>query len=257
MATSEPMLTLNLRRRIREHDEAETEVWQEQTTQQQFAARQTALLLCDVWDDHWCRSAASRCGVLAQKMAFVVEAARAQGVSILHAPSDCMAFYTDHPARRRVLDLPVVSPPAPLNLTDPPLPIDDSDGGCDDIPQCTPSRPWTRQDAAICIADEDGITDSGEEAYRFLRERDITTLLIMGVHTNMCILKRSFGIRQMTRWGVDCVLLRDLTDTMYNPRLAPFVSHEEGTELVITYIEQSWCPTILSADLLASGTDAP
>ena len=72
----------------------------------------------------------------------------------------------------------------------------------------------------------------------------------MGVHTNMCVLGRSFAIKAMTRIGIDCVLVRDLTDAMYNPRKAPFVNHQAGTELVIEYIEKYWCPTVLSQDLM-------
>ena len=37
------------------------------------------------------------------------------------------------------------------------------------------------------------------------------------MHTNMCILDRTFSIKQMVRWGVDIALVRDLTDAMYNP----------------------------------------
>ncbi|GIS61547.1 MAG: hypothetical protein CM1200mP2_37720 [Planctomycetaceae bacterium] len=46
-----------------------------------------------------------------------------------------------------------------------------------------------------------------------------------GVHTNMCVLGRSFGIRQMVRLGFNVVLARDLTDAMYDPRDRPYVSH--------------------------------
>jgi hypothetical protein len=56
----------------------------------------------------------------------------------------------------------------------------------------------------------------------------------------------------MTKWGVRCILLRDLTDAMYDPQAAPFVSHERGTELVIEHIERHWCPSALSADLRAA-----
>jgi len=52
------------------------------------------------------------------------------------------------------------------------------------------------------------------------------------------------------KWGVNCILVRDLTDAMYNPRRPPYVSHEKGTELVVEYIEKYWCPSILSDDLL-------
>jgi hypothetical protein len=72
----------------------------------------------------------------------------------------------------------------------------------------------------------------------------------MGVHTNMCVLNRSFAIKQMVRWGIDVILVRDLTDAMYNPALSPYVSHDEGTRLVVAYIEKLWCPTIHSRDLV-------
>ena len=111
--------------------------------------------------------------------------------------------------------------PQPLSdLSDPPLPIDDSDGGCD-----TPNNTlkvntavWTREHPALRIAPGDLISDNGREVYSALKLRGIDTLLVMGVHTNMCVLKRSFAIRQMTKWGIRCILIRDLTDSMYNPR---------------------------------------
>jgi nicotinamidase-related amidase len=85
--------------------------------------------------------------------------------------------------------------------------------------------------------------------YSYLRHQGIEQLLIMGVHTNMCVLNRSFAIKQMVRWGVDVTLVRDLTDTMYNPAMPPYVSHAEGTRLVVEYVEKFWCPTIHSQDL--------
>ena len=72
----------------------------------------------------------------------------------------------------------------------------------------------------------------------------------MGVHTNFCILHRSFSIKQMVRWGVNIILVRDLTDTIYSPAKPPYVSHDEGTRLVIGFIEKFWCPTLESAELL-------
>ncbi|HCP99767.1 MAG TPA: hypothetical protein DIT99_03315 [Candidatus Latescibacteria bacterium] len=110
-------------------------------------------------------------------------------------------------------------------------------------------RAESRQHPAIEIAESDAISDDGCEVYSVLHGRGIKTLLFTGVHTNMCVLNRSFGIKQMTRWGVECVLVRDLTDTMYNPAMSPYVSHEEGTGLIIEFIEKFWCPTIDSSDL--------
>jgi hypothetical protein len=77
-----------------------------------------------------------------------------------------------------------------------------------------------------------------------------SNVVLMGVHTNMCVLGRPFGIRQLVRLGKNVVLARDLTDAMYDPRQPPYVSHARGTELVVEHVERYWCPSILGADLM-------
>ena len=243
-----PHLLLNLRTQVVTH--RGTGFWDRVTIPKLFLVPETAILICDMWDDHWCRGAAERGAVLAEKANGVIAAAREIGVQIIHAPSGTMDHYAYTPQRRRIADVPRVETPEPLDLPiPPPLPIDDSDGGCD-TGETDQRRAWTMQHAAIEIADGDVISDDGDEVYSFMRASRIANLVIMGVHTNMCVLNRSFAIKQMTRWGVRCVLVRDLTDTMYNPERAPYVSHNRGTELVIEYIERHWCPSMLSDDLL-------
>ncbi len=214
-----------------------------------FLPEETAILICDMWDKHWCSGATRRVNILAQRMDLLIQRARSKRVRIIHAPSDTMGFYADYPQRKCILEVPAANPPESLKLSDPPLPIDDSDGGCD-TPGDTPYQAWTRQHPSLSIGLEDVISDDGHQIYSYLRQQKIRTLLVMGVHTNMCVLNRSFAIRQMTRWGVRCALIRDLTDTMYDPQDPPHVSHEQGTELVIEHIEKYWCPTLLSEDLL-------
>jgi type 1 glutamine amidotransferase len=127
------------------------------------------------------------------------------------------------------------------------LPIDDSDGGCETAERS--SRAWTRQIATIQIEPGDAITDSNE-ALALMQQRGIDHVVIMGVHTNMCVLGRPFGIRQLVKQGKNVVLVRDLTDTMYNPARRPFVSHFTGTDLVVEHIEKYWCPSVTSVDFL-------
>jgi nicotinamidase-related amidase len=244
--------TVPLQLHLRTRTETPSGHWQEATLLKELPAGETAILICDMWNEHWCRSATRRCDAIAHKMAPIIEAARARGVQIIHSPSDCMEYYKDTPQRRRMMELPAVEPPIPREITEPPLPIDDSDGGCDDTPQDEQRKAWTHQHPAIRIAPEDGISDNGREVYNLLHQRGIKNLIIMGVHTNMCVLGRSFSIRQMTRWGIQCILARDLTDTMYNPRMRPFVSHEKGTELVVEHIEKYWCPSTTSEAILAA-----
>jgi nicotinamidase-related amidase len=247
---SDSVLHLTLRTQVIGQDDSGHACWRVIEAPKEVSASKTVLLLCDVWNDHWCRGAAERVDVMVPRMDEVVKIARDRGVQIIHAPSDTMGFYAGTPARQRMIDVPYVEPPTPEEHPEPSLPIDDSDGGSD-----TGEKPWhkawSRQHPVIEIDHErDGISDSGQEIYNFLRQKGIPNLILMGVHTNMCVLNRSFAIKRMVRWGVDVALARDLTDAMYNPAMPPYVSHEEGTRLVIEYIEKFWCPTIESRDLV-------
>ena len=54
---------------------------------------------------------------------------------------------------------------------------------------------------------------------------------------------------RMLRRGMRTALVRDLTDAMYNPERPPYVSHAEGTRLIVEYIEKMVCPTMDSGQL--------
>lgn len=227
---------------------------------------ETAIIVCDMWDAHHCQIAAQRVGVLAPQMNRVLTAARDRGVMIIHAPSETMDVYSGSPYRLRMQSAPFSKPPVPIERrcdTDPtrepaPLPLDRR-LDCDDPTLGPVGRKHTRQNAAIDIIGFDGISDNGEEIYNFCEQDGIKNIVLMGVHTNYCILARSFGIRQMVRLGRNVVLARDMTDALYDPRQPPYVSHARGTELVVEHIERYWCPSILCADLIrvVPGSDGP
>jgi hypothetical protein len=158
-----------------------------------------------------------------------------------------MDHYKDYPQRISMAAIDRIDPPPELPAADLPLPC----GACSSETGDTFARVWTCQDPAISIAPEDRISDDGIEIYSLLRWRGIRNLIVLGVHANMCILERSFGIKQMTRWGIHCVLVRDLTDVVCNPKEQGLASREHANELVIEYIEKYWCPTISSSDLAA------
>ena len=211
---------------------------------------QTAMILCDVWDKHWSRGATERVAAMAPRINEAVKAARAQGITIIHCPSETMKFYADTPARKRMQEAPRAEVPAEVKHADAPQPVDSGDGGSD-----TNEKPWhlawTRQHPAIEIDQQkDGISDNGQEVWNFLVQKGIKNVVILGVHTNMCVLGRPFAIKTMVRRGMNVVLVRDLTDAMYNPARSPYVSHEDGTRLIVEYIEKFWCPTIASEDVL-------
>ena len=94
------VLSLNLRSRVELFKGSG--VWDEVTVHKDLPARETAVILCDVWDNHWCKSAAGRCDALARRMVPVLAALRSRGVQVIHAPSECMDFYKDTPQRKRI-----------------------------------------------------------------------------------------------------------------------------------------------------------
>jgi nicotinamidase-related amidase len=246
------------------------------TREQTWPANKTAVIVCDMWDAHHCLNAVRREEEMVPQMEEFLTKARDRGALIVHAPSSCMEPYRDHPARKRAQ--------AAKNAANLPkdidqwcrkipseekgvYPIDQSDGGEDDDPAehaewhaklkamgRNPKAPWKSQHAGLTIKDQDAISDSGVEIWNLLEERGINHVLLVGVHTNMCVLGRPFGLRQMAKNGKNVVLVRDLTDTMYNPQKAPYVSHFEGTRLIIEHIEKYVCPTITS-DQIAGGKE--
>ena len=146
-------------------------------------------------------------------------------------------------------------------------PIDQSDGGEDDdatehaawaaklkAKGLDPGAPWTRQTDLLTIRDDDAVSDSGVEIWNLLEQRGIKNVMLLGVHVNMCVAGRPFGLRQLAKNGRNVVLVRDLTDSMYNPARWPNVDHFAGTALFIEHIEKYICPTITSNQLL--GGDA-
>lgn len=242
------------------------------TERQPWNPRETAIIVCDMWDLHHCLNATLRGTEVAPRMNEVLNAARSRGATIIHAPSSCMDAYATHPARMRALQTPR-SQHLPENIEQwcdripaeekGQYPIDQSDGGEDDEPEAhqkwaaeltakgrNPRAPWKSQTAAIEIHDQDFISDQGEEIWSVLESQKIEHVILLGVHTNMCVLGRPFGLRQLAKNGKHVVLMRDMTDTMYNPAREPYVSHFTGTDLIVEHIEKWVCPTITSDQIL-------
>jgi CubicO group peptidase (beta-lactamase class C family)/nicotinamidase-related amidase/type 1 glutamine amidotransferase len=269
---------LELRRRVAAGREAGAgsgeggDVYRVVTEREAWDPKRTAVIVCDMWDLHHSINATRRGGEMAPRMNAVIERARSQGATIIHAPSSCMETYKSHPARRNALATPrAKSLPADIGSWCHQIPseekgeypIDQSDGGEDDDPGehqkwaeelrsrgRDPRAPWKSQTDALKISDTDFISDSGEEVWSILEHRGLENVILVGVHTNMCVLGRPFGLRQMAKNKKRVVLVRDMTDTMYNPLRAPYVSHFTGTDLIVEHIEKFVCPTITSDQLL-------
>ncbi len=243
------------------------------TRQQDWKPEETAIVVCDVWDLHHCLNAVRRLEQFAPRLNAVLNEARSQGVTIIHSPSDCMPAYEGHAARQRAASAPKAAwvphevgtwcsvIPTEERAA---YPVDQSDGGEDDDPAehakwaaqlkalgRNPGTPWKTQSKLITIdADHDFISDRGDEVWNILESRGIKNVILTGVHLNMCVLGRPFGLRQMSRNGKNVVLMRDMTDVMYSPKSWPYVSHLTATDLVVSHVERFICPTISSDQII-------
>jgi nicotinamidase-related amidase/type 1 glutamine amidotransferase len=270
--TNPSMLSVILRDRVPSGSGAD--VFHVRERPQKWDPAKTAIIICDMWDLHHCKRAVDRLREMAPRMNEVITKARAQGVLIIHAPSSCMEAYKDSPMRKRAMAAPVAKN-LPKDIAKwcsriPPeekgrYPIDQDDGGEDDEPAehaawagkltamgRDPKAPWKSEVDLLTMDERDAVSDSGVEIWNLLEDRRIDNVILMGVHTNMCVLGRPFGLRQLAKNGKNVVLMRDMTDTMYNPARWPFVGHFRGTDLIVEHVEKLVCPTITS-DLVIGG----
>ena len=265
--------TLSLQLRFQQPTSAGSDRFHRLTRSEQWDATKTAVIVCDMWDAHHCVNAVRRVAQLAPRIDAFCNELRAEGVTIIHAPSSCMAAYEKHPARLRAKAIePAASLPPDIGSWCDQIPseeaaaypVDQSAGGEDDDPEDhrlwaerltaigrNPRAPWLSQVSAIGIdEDSDFISDSGTEIWSILESKNIQNVVLVGVHTNMCVLGRPFGLRRLSAGGKNTVLARDLTDTMYDPKAWPYANHFTGTDLVISHIERHVCPTISSDQVL-------
>ncbi|MDR1583827.1 MAG: cysteine hydrolase [Prevotellaceae bacterium] len=247
-------LRISMQERVPSNWEGGEGAWMTVNRIESWTPSETALIICDMWDKHWCDASNARFGELAVALEKVVTNARNKGVKIVHAPSDCMDYYKDYPQRKEALKYKDAKLTALVKGNKLPseknavFPVDASDEGCE-TKGCKPHRTWTKQIDVLTVEKEDLISDSGAELGAYFKKKGIKNVILTGVATNMCVIARSFGLRAMRQLGMNVVLMRDMTDLMYNPEKAPFVDHFSGLDLMLEYIETYICPSIVSTDI--------
>jgi nicotinamidase-related amidase len=213
----------------------------------------TAIIIVDMWNNHSCKSAAQRVVEMAPHMNRALVAARDKGVLIIHAPSNCMAAYRDTPARKLAQSAPFAAAKVKFQWNyfdskrEGPLEpkLEQAGCSCDSAESCPGKPNWTKEIETLEIKDGDAVSDDGQEIHNLLTLREIENVILMGVHTNRCVLGRPFGIRQMVYMDRNVVLCRDLTDSFHRDP----GHHFAGLQKIIEHVERFWCPTISSESI--------
>ena len=158
--TAEP---LELQLRYQQSTSPGSHRFHQLTRAEQWEARATAVIVCDMWDSHHCVNAVRRVAELAPRMNLFVRELRDRGATVIHAPSSCMDAYKDHPARVRAQSVPLSKtlPNEIANWCDripneeaAAYPVDQAAGGEDDDPE--EHRLWAARLQALGRNPSDG-----------------------------------------------------------------------------------------------------
>jgi len=186
-----------------------------------------ALIIVDVWDNHWDSSTKNMLPDLSNDINEFADIVRSNNDLVIHAPSMVMRRYEkrkfniEHPYKllqKNALADHLKKLKFPLIL--------DGNG----------QPNWKKQHPNIEIKDEDYVTTSGSEIYNLLKQNKIEKLYYCGAHANICILwTREFSILQMQHNKIDTMLIEDLSVSL------PIDKYDS----LLSFYNQHICQTIL------------
>ncbi len=281
-------ITLRTRRLTKKNE------WIIATETQNINPQKAAIIICDLWNKHWCKAAAECTYTLAKSTNNILEKIRPFGFKIIHAASDSTNYYRNWPQRKAFLtilkdnksskyQLPIMATgtcacgccvgEAIRSACDCYTTSETASCSCGCC--CTEETAWCALHHPACsllpkdpscpcaiektkhlgenklvkIKTGDFISENGDEIYNFIKKLEIEYVFILGIHLNLCVWGRSFGIKPMLNRGIKMVLVRDLTAIFPNPDLLDYLTSEQQTEVFVAWLEKYWCPTIESIDL--------
>lgn len=209
-------------------------------------AAKVGVVIVDPWNYHWCMTACERLSAMVPRWNRAIEGARKLGMPILWVPSDVLGSYSGYPQRERALAVPLL--PVPKLSDMPPARFTAPGGGgscmCGPGIHCIMNYGWDGMNPNLILADDDFIASSTEEVYALLKQRGITHVIYMGLHTNVCLFGKPGAMKYMVQAGLKCMLARDINDaiTSYNP--ATGFTPDRGTQQTDEDLERAGVPTI-------------
>jgi hypothetical protein len=218
------------------------------TREESIDPQRIGIVVVDPWNFHWCKTATMRVDALIPRINRALEAGRELGMTIMLCPSDVVDNYVGWPQREIVLAMEKRPEPALQEIQCPPPP---DGGGCAcGHDRCVPNYGWDAMHPDLKIGEGDFIPDTLQEVWTICRDRQLTHLIYMGVHTQVCLLGKPMGLRNLKAAGMQCILARDMTDAHpgYDPKRS--FTPDGHTAEVVAHFERYLAPTISMADEL-------
>ncbi|MDR2470035.1 MAG: NPCBM/NEW2 domain-containing protein [Tannerella sp.] len=218
----------------------------------------TAIIVIDMWNSHWCMTTAERVSAMVPRMNDVLEVARRAGMQVIWDPTDVVNAYSGYPQYERAIAVERKS--APDIRGEHTCKFTAVTGDC----QCGPGFPcgvnygWDAMHPDLKIDDRDLISSSTDEIYALLAERGITSVIYMGVATNMCVYGKPGAIRHLWKAGLNCMLALDLNDAFSRYDPATGYTPDTGTAESVANLQAAGIPGVnLGEDFRNAGLWKP
>lgn len=217
-----------------------------------FESSQVGVLVIGMWSGHQCLVADRILHELSPKVNSFLKVCRSKNMKVIFGSSSLTKLPKYAPLRKNMKGLSFAKL-VDKGLCFPPIPFDDSDGGVNE------KNPNFKRDEvdlhpSIEVCDTDAMSDNSKEILNYLHHHNLKLLLVVGVHTNMCVLDRPYGIKNLARYGFPMAIVRDLTDPMVKPDGVKVKDRDDAKDKIVKFIEQYFCPSVDSRDLIFFNT---
>lgn len=182
-------------------------------------ADQCALVLVDCWNNHYAGSWLKRGAAIIQDIVLpVVRAARRGGIPVIHAPTGSVA--QNYPQSEYLFEPGDEESPTSYVTPEAEWPPEDfvkRKGQYERYKRKFHPSGWKDHTPPLRIADclgpepEDYVVQSGKQLHKLLKSKKILHLFYAGFATNICVLRRDYGMRAMADRGYNLIFIRDAT----------------------------------------------
>jgi nicotinamidase-related amidase len=208
----------------------------------------TAIIVIDMWNSHWCMTAAARVSAMVPRMNRVLKTARELGMLVIWNPSDVITAYSGEPQYERAIAVqrrhaPELRDDIKVNFT-----AKSARCLCGPGIECHGNYGWDGMHPDLFVGDSDLFSASTDEIYSLLSERGINTIIYMGVHTNMCVFGKPGAMSPMWKAGFNCILARDLNDAFTAYESSSGYTPDDGTAEIDGNLQTAGIPNINMGD---------
>eukprot|EP00163_Fabomonas_tropica_P021420 TRINITY_DN37477_c0_g1_i1.p1 TRINITY_DN37477_c0_g1~~TRINITY_DN37477_c0_g1_i1.p1 ORF type:complete len:377 (-),score=31.89 TRINITY_DN37477_c0_g1_i1:7-1137(-) len=227
-------------------------------TDQYLLARETAIVVVDVWKQHWCPEWSRTATELAKRISATCDCAREAGVTITWTPTHGgQRYHAEHPLFKKIDQAPESGDRDYFRTNGfpkngfPTLPQ-----GMHELNVKCPSKKQANipgLSPVLHIDNRDGINVEPRKVNNWWKSKGIKNIVVMGVHANACLLSK-MGTRYWHLMKYNVYIVRDLVEPTYNQAQQGRFPHSKdfqtAIDTIVRYHEKHYAASISSSELI-------